>query len=136
MMRKRQGQGLQARILVADWDQANALAVAAMMDTAGFKVVTACDGLEAVAEACIFRPDLLVTEPYLGRLSGIQAAVEITAALPDCNVLFFSGEATMADIAKAAPSELVYSFTSKPIHSLNLLNAIAYLVSAEWSICA
>lgn len=133
MMCKRQGNGTQARIMVVDWDQANARTLAAVMRTAGFKVATACDGVEAVAEASHFRPDLLVTEPYLGRFSGIHAAVEITSALPDCRVLFLSGEATMKEIAKAAPRELVYSFTSKPIHPLNVLNAIAYLVSAEWS---
>ncbi len=58
MMCKRLGSGTQARILVVDWDQANARALAAVMRTAGFKVATACDGLEAVAEAAQFRPDL------------------------------------------------------------------------------
>jgi CheY-like chemotaxis protein len=133
MMCKRQGRGTQARILVADWDQDNALALAAIMRRAGFEVATACDGKEAVAEAAQFKPDVLVTEPYLGRLSGIQTAVDITTALPDCKVLFLSGEASMADIAKAAPPELVYSFTAKPIHPLDLLNVIAYLACAEWS---
>jgi CheY-like chemotaxis protein len=133
MMCKRLGSGTQARILVVDWDQANARALAAVMRTAGFKVATACDGLEAVAEAAQFRPDLFLTEPYLGRLSGIQAAARITTTLSDCRVLFLSGEASMNDIAKAAPPELVYSFTSKPIHPLDLLNAVSYLVSAVWS---
>jgi CheY-like chemotaxis protein len=133
MMCKRQGNGDQVRILVADWDQANARALAAVMRTAGFKVATVCDGLEAVAEANHFKPELLITEPYLGRLSGIHAAVAITSALPDCRVLFLSGEASMKDIAKAAPPELVYSFAFKPIHPLDLLNAVAYLASAEWS---
>ena len=133
MMCTRQGNGTQARIMVVDWDQANALALAAVMRTAGFKVATACDGLEAVAEAEHFRPDLLLTEPYLGRLSGILAAVHITSALPDCRVLFLSAEASINDIANLAPPELVYSFTPKPIHPLDLLNAVAYLASAEWS---
>ena len=133
MMCKRQGRGTQVRILVADWDQDNALSLAAILRRAGFQVATVCDGKAAVAMAGDFRPDVLVTEPFLGRLSGIRAAADITTALPDCKVLFLSGEASMADIAKAAPLELVYSFTAKPIHSLDLLNAIAYLACAEWS---
>lgn len=133
MMCKRQGRGAQVRILVADWDQDSALALAAIMRRGGFRVATVCDGKAAVAEASDFRPDVLVAEPYLGRLSGIQAAANITTAIPDCKVLFLSGEASMADIAKAAPLELVYSFTAKPIHPLDLLNAIAYLACAEWS---
>ena len=133
MMCKRQGHRAQVRVLVADWDQANANALVRIMRRAGFKVATTCDGKEAVAQAHSFRPDLLVAEPYLGRLSGIDAASQITTSLPDCKVLFLSGEASMAQIAKAAPAELVYSYTAKPIHPLDLLNAIAYLVCAEWS---
>lgn len=133
MMCKRQGPRTQARVLVADWDQANAFALAAILQRAGFKVITACDGKEAVTMADAFTPDLFITEPYLGRLSGINAAVQITAALPGCRVLFLSGEASMADIARSAPVELVYSHTAKPIHPLDLLNIVAYLICAEWS---
>ena len=133
MMCNRQGRRTQARILVADWDQTSALALAAVMRRAGFKVATACDGIEAVREAASFKPDLLVAEPYLGRLSGIDAAVRITSVLADCKVLFLSSEASMADIARTAPIELIYSYTPKPIHPLDLLNAVAYIVCAEWS---
>jgi CheY-like chemotaxis protein len=133
MMCRRNGNRQQARVLVADWDQANAITLAAIMNRAGFKVAIAFDGKEAVEEAEKFRPDLFLSEAYLGRLSGIEAAVQITAALPECRVLFLSGEASIVDIIKAAPEHLVYSFTPKPIHSLDLLNAVAYMLSAEWS---
>ncbi len=133
MMCKRQGRRTQARILVADWDQTSALALAAVMRRAGFKVATACDGIEAIHEAASFKPDLLVAEPYLGRLSGIEAAVRITSVFPDCQVLFLSSEASMAQIARTAPIELVYSYTAKPINPLDFLNAVAYTVSVEWS---
>ena len=132
-MCRKYGNRQQARILVADWDQANAITLAAIMNRAGFKVAIAFDGKEAVEEAEKFKPDLFLTEAYLGRLSGIEAAVQITAGLPECRVLFLSGEASIVDIIKAAPEHLVYSFTPKPIHSLDLLNAVAYLLSAEWS---
>jgi|SRR5579859_2251303 len=133
MMCMRFGHRTQARVLVVDWDRSNALTLAALMHRAGFKVAAAFNGKEAVAKAATFRPDLLVTEAYLGRLSGIQAASRIVAAHPDCKILFLSGEATVANIAKAAPPDLVYSFTPKPLHPLDLLNAIAYMLCAEWS---
>lgn len=133
MICKRLGHRSQVKVLVADWDQANAAALARILRTAGFQVATACDGKEAIAKADGFQPDLLIAEPYLGRLSGIEAASQITASLPDCKVLFLSGEASMAQIAKAAPSELVYSYTAKPIHPLDLLNAICYQACAEWA---
>jgi len=132
MMCMRQGHRSQARVLVADWDRNNAHSLASIMHRAGFSTAVAFNGKEAVEKAELFRPNLLVTEAYLGRLSGIQAAARIRIELPDCRVLFLSGEASDADIARVAPPGLVYSYTQKPIHPLDLLNAIAYLLSAEW----
>ena len=74
-MRMRFGHRTQARVLVADWDRNNALTVAAAMHRAGFHVATAFNGKEAVAKAATFRPDLLITEAYLGRLSGIPGRI-------------------------------------------------------------
>jgi CheY-like chemotaxis protein len=133
MMCRRYGDRQQARILVADWDQSNAITLSAILERAGFRVAIAFGGKEAVEEAKQFRPDLFLTEANLGELPGIEAAVQITAAFPECRVLFLSCEASIVDIIKAAPQDLVYSFTPKPIHSLDLLNAVAYLLSAEWS---
>jgi CheY-like chemotaxis protein len=127
------GQRTQGKVLVADWDRSNALTLAAAMHRAGLEVATVFNGKEAVMKAATFRPDLLVTEAYLGRLSGIEAAARITAALPDCKVLFVSGEATVTDIAKAAPPDLVFSFAPKRLHPHHLLTAIAYMLCAEWS---
>ena len=120
----------QARILVADWDRTNALTLSAILDRHGYHVATVFNGEDAVAKAATFGPGLLMTEPFMGRLSGIEAAAQITAILPDCRVLFLSNDASSADIATAAPEHLVYSFTSKLLHPLDLLNAVAYLLPA------
>ncbi len=132
MMCTGEGCGTPVRVLVADWDRNNALSLAAAMHRSGFSTATAFNGKEAVEKAQTFRPHLLVTEAYLGRLSGIQAAARITAALPDCKVLFVSGEASLADIGNAAPEGLVYSYARKPIDPINLLNAIACMLWPEW----
>src|SRR5215472_483246 len=99
MMCMRQGHRSQARVLVADWDRNNALSLTSIMHRAGFKTAVAFNGKEAVEKAETFRPDLVVTEAYLGRLSGIHAAARIRAAFPDCKFLFLSSEASDADIA-------------------------------------
>ena len=131
MTRMRYGHEGQARILVADWDQTNGMALSAILQTKGYGVTTAFNGKEAVAKAASFIPDLLVTEPYLSHLSGIDAATQITSQLPDCRVLFLSSHMSSVEIAKAAPKHLVYSFASKPLHLLDLLNAVAYMLPAK-----
>jgi DNA-binding NtrC family response regulator len=101
------------------------------MHRAGLTTATAFNGKEAVEKAEIFRPQLLVTEAYLGRLSSIHAAARITAALPDCKVLFVSGKASFADNANAALEGVVYNCTRKPIDANDLLNIITCLLSDE-----
>ena len=128
MMCTGEGNGTQARVLVADWDRNNALSLAAAMHRAGLTTVTAFNGKEAVEKAETFRPHLLVTEAYLGRLSGIHAAVRITAALPDCKVIFVSAETSLADIANAAPEGFVYSYARKPVDPIHLLKTITLMV--------
>jgi CheY-like chemotaxis protein len=133
MMRTYHGHEGQTRILVADWDQTNALTLSAILDRTGYEVDTVFNGEDAVVKATTFRPGLFITEPYMGRLSGIEAAAQITAMLPDCKVLVLSNDASSADIATAAPEHLVYSFTSKLLHPLDLLNVVAYLLPAHSS---
>lgn len=127
-----EGHRTQVRILVANWDRDYALSLAAAMHQAGLTTITAFNGKEAVEKAETFRPQLLVTEAYLGRISRIAAAARITAASPDCKVLFVSGEASFADIANAAPEGLVFTYARKPAHAANLFNAIACMLSNEW----
>ena len=132
-MRMKHGHRGQARILVADWDQTHALTLSAIVRRMGYEVATAFSGEEAAELAPVFVPDLLITEVCMGGLNGIEAAVRITAAVPDCRVLFLPSETSINEISKAAPEQLIYSFTPKPVHPLDLLNAIAYMLSAEWS---
>jgi CheY-like chemotaxis protein len=131
MMRTHYGHAGQPRILVADWDRTNACTLSAILNRAGYEVATAFDGEEAVAKAVSFTPDLFITEPFMGRLSGIDAATAITAALTACRMLFLSGDASSAEISMAAPKHLVYSFISNPVPPLDLLNAVAYMLPAK-----
>jgi CheY-like chemotaxis protein len=130
MMRKRYGNKWQARILVVDDNKTIGQTLSAILQERGYEVATAFSGEEAVAKADGFLPDLLVSDIFMSGMDGIEAATRITAKLPDCRVLFLSGHATMSDVLNTAPERLVYSFASKPVHPLDLINAIAYMLPA------
>jgi CheY-like chemotaxis protein len=130
MTRTWNGNELQARILVVDDSQTIALTLSAILQEHGYETATAFSGAEAITKAAGFLPDLLVSDVCMGAMNGIEAASRITARLPGCKVLFLSGQASMSDVLNAAPERLVYSFISKPIHPLDLLNAIAYMLPA------
>jgi DNA-binding NarL/FixJ family response regulator len=53
-------------------------------------VAEAEDGVEAVETALKVRPDLAVLDVSMPRLTGLQAARQIKAHLPDCQVLMLS----------------------------------------------
>jgi two-component system, OmpR family, alkaline phosphatase synthesis response regulator PhoP len=59
-------------ILVAD-DESHILHVVSLkLRNAGFHVVTACDGQEALDAALEQRPDLLITDYHMPHLSGLE----------------------------------------------------------------
>ncbi len=53
-------------------------------------VAEAADGVEAVERALATRPTLSILDVSMPRLTGLQAAREIRAQLPDCRVLMLS----------------------------------------------
>jgi CheY-like chemotaxis protein len=130
MMRTWNGNKRLARILVVDDNKTIAQTLSAILQEKGYEVAAAFSGEAAVAKADGFLPDLLLSDVNMGRMNGIEAATRITAKLPDCRVLFLSGHISMAEVMSAAPEGLVYSFASKPIHPLDLLSAIAYMLPA------
>lgn len=129
-MRTWNGNKRLARILVVDDNKTIAQTLSAILQEKGYEVAAAFSGEAAVAKADGFLPDLLLSDVNMGRMNGIEAATRITAKLPDCRVLFLSGHISMAEVMSAAPEGLVYSFASKPIHPLDLLSAIAYMLPA------
>ena len=59
-------------ILVAD-DESHILNVVSLkLRNAGYRVITACDGQEALDLAVSEKPDLLITDYHMPRLSGIE----------------------------------------------------------------
>jgi CheY-like chemotaxis protein len=63
-----------ARVLLVD-DEAHVRSVMAFkLKSAGYEVVTACDGQEGLETAQIERPDLVITDCQMPRMSGLDLA--------------------------------------------------------------
>jgi DNA-binding NtrC family response regulator len=118
-MRKLHDNKRQVRILVLDDDRTVALALSEILAEQGYEVATVFSGEKALMKAAEFSPDLLISDVCMDGMNGVEAAIRITAMLPGCKVLFVSGLASMAEVLNAAPKRLVFSFMSKPLHSLD-----------------
>ncbi len=129
MMRRRFGKPVKTRILVVDDEPSIAVRLAGILEEEGYEVETAFSGENAVLKAAGFEPNLLIIDLNMGAMNGVEAATRITAILPDCRVLFFSGTSSFDELSRTAPKRLVYSFARKPMPVHDLFSAIAYIVS-------
>ncbi len=113
------------RVLLADdHDLVRAGLKAALRAHPDFNVVAeARDGEEAVREARKEKPDLVVLDVRMPRLSGIEACREIRSAVPESNVLmltsFADEKAVMAAILAGASG-----FMLKDVHTADLIDAM------------
>lgn len=109
--------------LVVDDEKAVLRVCATMVKHCGFKVITACDGIEAVAK---FREHadeitLVVMDLIMPNMDGIAAMGEIQKIKPDARIIISSGfneEELSIRLANETPS----GFIRKP-YSLNLIKA-------------
>jgi CheY-like chemotaxis protein len=119
----------QARVVfVVDDERIIASTLAAILKHSGFAAEAFTNPLEALERIRTQSPDLLVSDVFMPELSGIDLAIRMTAACPNCKVLLFSGQAATADLlatARAAGHD--FALLTKPVHPKDLLAVIQTL---------
>jgi CheY-like chemotaxis protein len=86
------------KILVVDDDLNIASTLAVIFKSHRYDTATANSGEEAIEVAYSFQPDCIVSDVMMGAMNGIEAAMVILDALPECKVLFMSGNAACRDL--------------------------------------
>lgn len=113
------------RVLIVDDEQVIADTLALILRNRGYEVYTAYSGEAAVELAAALRPDVLIADMALGRMSGMDAALEVCRQLPDCRVILVSGQAPAPELLTRA-SQQGHSFEvlTKPVHPMKLLERL------------
>src|SRR5437868_6180592 len=90
-------------VLVADDDPDTRLLFRTVLEIRGYCVIEAADGEETVGAAERARPDLILMDGSLPRLSGLEAARQIRRSghIGNAPIVFISGHAGAAFIALA-----------------------------------
>ena len=90
-------------VLVADDDPDTRLLFRTVLEIRGYCVIEAADGEETVGAAQSARPDLVLMDGSLPRLSGLEAARQIRRSghIGNVPIVFISGHAGTAFIAQA-----------------------------------
>lgn len=115
-----------ARILVAEDEALIRLDLVEMLTEAGYEVVAqATNGVEAIALAKEFKPDLAILDVKMPELDGISAAQEIIEISPVLMLTAFSQK----ELVERARDAGVMAYVVKPFSINDLVPAIEIAIS-------
>lgn len=103
------------------------------LEMEGYDVITAADGLEAVAMATSQKPDLAILDIMMPKMDGWAARAELlnnpsTANLP---VIFLTARAQQADFKRGYES-VVAEYITKPFEPVELLWIIEQVLAGTY----
>jgi CheY-like chemotaxis protein len=115
-------------VLVVDDEPMIAETLVAILNKMGFAASAAYSGETALRMALLVPPTLLLTDVVMPGMSGIELAIAVTKAIPDCKTLLFSGQAVTCDLLRDANAEgHQFALLQKPVHPKDLIAKISYL---------
>lgn len=122
------------RILITDDDPVIIELLQVNLEMEGYDVVTAANGLEAVAQAVSERPDLIILDIMMPKMDGWSARAELlkspdTAGIP---VIFLSARAQQADLRKGYEAG-VAEYVTKPFEPVELLSIIERVLAGNYT---
>ena len=115
-----------ARILIVDDDQAERIALGAILERAGHEPFFAQDGEEALAEYCDKVIDVVITDLQMPGLHGLELIVMLRD-LPAIIAISGTGESQL-DMAQALGAAVTLT---KPVDPDELLSAVTKAVAGK-----
>ncbi len=112
-------------VLVVDDERIIADTLSMILSVNGYDVLTAYDGRAALELVRTRPPAFLITDVIMPGMTGIELAIMVVAAIPECKVLLFSGQAATADLlATAHDMGHDFSILTKPVHPTDILKRV------------
>jgi CheY-like chemotaxis protein len=111
-------------VLVADDEEAIRETVAAVLRGDGYRVVACADGLEAVAAAAKRRPDLILLDHEMPRMTGLEACAKLRRSAATRGIPVLLATASMLDLSTMADAD---GFLVKPYQREVLLSFVGHL---------
>jgi CheY-like chemotaxis protein len=110
------------KVLIVDDERAIANSLAFILDLQGFTTRTAYSGEEGIETAHRFRPDILVSDVFMGGTTGLEAAIEVKTRVPSCEILLMSGDIPkVQELQDRLDEGHRFEILGKPMNPLDLL---------------
>ncbi len=118
------------KILVVDDERAIVSLRATILESQGYETARAHSGEEALQVAHSFQPDCIVSDVMMEPMNGVEAAIKILRFLPQCKVLFITGNAGYGNLLGDARAKGVnFEALDKPVTPIEVLARIAKILS-------
>jgi chemosensory pili system protein ChpA (sensor histidine kinase/response regulator) len=126
-----------SRVLVVDDSMSVRRAVASLLEDAGYEVVLARDGLEAVKAMEIARPDVLLTDLEMPNMNGLELSAHVRARpeLTGLTVIMITSR-SLDKHRRQALSAGVNVYLTKPYTDHELLQHVADAVTQRTKVRA
>ena len=110
------------RVLVVDDEPLIAQTVTAILNANGFEAIEATSAEVALQVAGKFRPDIVLSDVLMPRMTGVDLGVRLRHELPQTRVLLFSGQAATSELMRKAEAQgYRFELFPKPIHPDELI---------------
>lgn len=122
----------QPTILIVDDNAQNAELLQAFLEALPVRVVTASDGIEALAKVEQHPPNLILLDIMMPRMSGFQVCRNLKAdpATKNIPILMVTALKELSDIETARESG-TDDFVSKPVNRFELLTRVKILLGSD-----
>jgi two-component system alkaline phosphatase synthesis response regulator PhoP len=119
-------------VLLVDDNEQNLELLLAYLEELGCTLRTAADGLEALDEVARQRPDLILLDIMMPRMSGFQACAKIksNAATVDVPIIMVTALNEVSDAERAVESG-ADDFLTKPVNRLELVTRVRSLLKVS-----
>jgi two-component system, chemotaxis family, chemotaxis protein CheY len=120
--------GYGKRVLVVDDDEHTRLLMGTLLEGAGYNVVAACDGLDALAEITKRHFDVVITDLNMPTLNGLELLGRIHAIHPQIPVILASG--CLSEFLGTPKASQFFACLRKPFENaffLEIVRVAAYV---------
>jgi DNA-binding response OmpR family regulator len=115
---------MKPKVLIADDEKLIADTLALILNQGGFDARAVYTCRAVLDQGPSFRPDILISD-VLMEISGIEAAVQLRALLPDLRVFLLSGQTATAELLlKSKAQNMRFEVLVKPVHPHDLLRKL------------
>jgi CheY-like chemotaxis protein len=105
--------------------------LALIINLNGFEATAVYSGEQALETAITLKPDALISDICMGKMSGIDAAVLIQRIVSDCAIILISGVAGDDVLSQAAAAHPAFAVFEKPLDPRVLIDFLKRFAASK-----